>query len=1215
MPANPLEHDLKVPAPLKMLEPTPLLAQQLAVKFIVGNYQAMATLISPTLLVTPAHVISQSGVLLQDAQTVTIEFLGIPEPPRQATILDMDEGVDFAVLELDSPIVVVLPQNLIRRRDEIDKGTWTSYWLTPSFGLTVSGSLEGQINSNEKNYLQMRMTSPVTGVIGISGAPVVVGDGLAGIMAAAGDNTGSLWYAIPINDMLDSNETNAVASLLPSDPRRARAGRTPWITEQDLKRFSAETFNVLSDAREIATFLKNRIVHIDHIVAAFLRQPDSFLGQLLSERNVNPPDLMTFRESLALTRGEISVVKRMPPISVNARRALSIAIDKAGREGPIEDKHLLFGVLSVEKSPLIRELNQLGIAPGLVRFEPVSEEREAVLAGYQSDDARGVDLLDITPEVEALASVLAAKDVDPPLSLGLFGDWGTGKSFFMGKLEAEIRRLEQDAKEARKQNAESAYCSNVVQITFNAWNYIDSDLWASLTSEIFENLAAAMVKGRGLDDSGNVLQPEDLTAQRELVLAAASSSEAVLVEAEKKKDAAEAELKKTEAKLIGLQKSEAEIEAGLTAGELTKQALRSAMQDENAKRYVAAVVENSGVTKAEAATSDVQAQILELESTWKTMIFTLMHEGNLWIWFLVLGIALGAGWYVQRWLTSAGVQAVLADVTAGLSVASVLLGRLRWASNKVWKVVKAARDSKRELIEKKKKEQTELLEKTRAAVRQNVEAAQKNVAEAHERVKKLSDQLESMRADRRMADYIRERHQSSDYTQHLGIISRVRTDLRHLSTLLRDVRNEDQDEFEKKMKERQQKTEEKRTLFPRIDRIILYIDDLDRCPEKNVVEVLQAVHLLLAFPLFVVVVGVDPRWLLYSLQQSSKAFQSQEAEGEKSREKAENGSEAKKAGHWESTPLNYLEKIFQIPYSLRPINRRGFGQLVDRFAGSTTVWVRSSRVSPGTTQVPGTVSGVTVSPVSEAPVGVGPSIPTGSAIGIQTGQPVVPSASGGTQTGQPNAVAADAASGAPNNATTGTQSSTAKEASPINRSPEHLKISDAERGFMKGLHEFIPTPRSGKRFINIYRLLRASVTEGERPDFEGGAQAGTYQAAMLLLAILTGYPEQATEMFRKLIDERPEGSWWEFVARLKSAQATQVGVAPTNAQTKAKKAKAATGQEEAKEDQAPLEMEWRELVESLERFKPGFNDRPVHQFRIWAPRVARYSFQSGRVLQ
>ena len=41
-----------------------------------------------------------------------------------------------------------------------------------------------------------------------------------------------------------------------------------------------------------------------------------------------------------------------------------------------------------------------------------------------------------------------------------------------------------------------------------------------------------------------------------------------------------------------------------------------------------------------------------------------------------------------------------------------------------------------------------------------------------------------------------------------------------------------------------------------MQRIVLYVDDLDRCPSDRVVELLEAVHLLLAFALFVVVVGV-----------------------------------------------------------------------------------------------------------------------------------------------------------------------------------------------------------------------------------------------------------------------------------------------------------------------------------------------------------------------
>jgi hypothetical protein len=44
-----------------------------------------------------------------------------------------------------------------------------------------------------------------------------------------------------------------------------------------------------------------------------------------------------------------------------------------------------------------------------------------------------------------------------------------------------------------------------------------------------------------------------------------------------------------------------------------------------------------------------------------------------------------------------------------------------------------------------------------------------------------------------------------------------------------------------------------------LNRIVLFIDDLDRCDPDRVVKVLEAVYLLLAVKLFVVVVGVDAR--------------------------------------------------------------------------------------------------------------------------------------------------------------------------------------------------------------------------------------------------------------------------------------------------------------------------------------------------------------------
>src|SRR5262249_13171550 len=100
---------------------------------------------------------------------------------------------------------------------------------------------------------------------------------------------------------------------------------------------------------------------------------------------------------------------------------------------------------------------------------------------------------------------------------------------------------------------------------------------------------------------------------------------------------------------------------------------------------------------------------------------------------------------------------------------------------------------------------------------------------------------------------------------------------------------------------------------PRLNRIVLYIDDLDRCPEDKVVNVLRAVHLLLAFPLFVVVVAVDSRWLACCLKkQYESIFGGVSGDGHPGA----------------ATPLDYLEKIFQIPLWLRPLTEQQRADMV-----------------------------------------------------------------------------------------------------------------------------------------------------------------------------------------------------------------------------------------------------------------------------------------------
>jgi KAP family P-loop domain len=82
---------------------------------------------------------------------------------------------------------------------------------------------------------------------------------------------------------------------------------------------------------------------------------------------------------------------------------------------------------------------------------------------------------------EALATVIAARSVRPPLSIGLFADWGTGKSFFLGALDARVGEL--------AETGGSSFCGGVRSVWFNAWHYSDAELWPSLAAHIFEQFA------------------------------------------------------------------------------------------------------------------------------------------------------------------------------------------------------------------------------------------------------------------------------------------------------------------------------------------------------------------------------------------------------------------------------------------------------------------------------------------------------------------------------------------------------------------------------------------------------------------------------------------------------------------------------------------------------------------------------------------------------
>jgi hypothetical protein len=63
------------------------------------------------------------------------------------------------------------------------------------------------------------------------------------------------------------------------------------------------------------------------------------------------------------------------------------------------------------------------------------------LSGLRADNVQGEDTLGVERDAASFARVIADRNVDPPLAIGLFGEWGSGKSFFMHLIKAQIARI------------------------------------------------------------------------------------------------------------------------------------------------------------------------------------------------------------------------------------------------------------------------------------------------------------------------------------------------------------------------------------------------------------------------------------------------------------------------------------------------------------------------------------------------------------------------------------------------------------------------------------------------------------------------------------------------------------------------------------------------------------------------------------------------------
>ncbi len=789
---------------------------------------------------------------------------------------------------------------------------------------------------------------------------------------------------------------------------------------------------------------------------------------------------------------------------------------------------------------------------------------ERYVASFGADDPsiQRRDLLDVKDEARAFARIAASGKTRLPLSIGVFGEWGSGKTFFMELMSEHVKRLSSRAKDGKK----SLFLPDIVQIRFNAWHYIESNLWASLVEYIFSELDRSL--------QGNQKPREQVERMFEQL----STSRLLKLEAIENLIVKRHERKAAEERLDGARRDyEGALlrQSAATSTDFWQAVLRTFK--EKLKKdgpRVEKLARELGLKDLSKSASSLNEVLKEAETeAGRARVLNRAMVAKLgqgwWIAAIVLTlIVLPVGLVLLKdalipgadWIAKVN-SAVLA-FSGMLAAASGLVGKAVGSTRKALTELEGFRNkldaAVKERTEKFKKESGEAAtfagaEREIARLKNELEQAERKFAEADKRSDEVLRDYQSATARGRLNAFIRDKLASGDYAKHLGLIATIRKDFEQLAQLMADAENDGKsradymrahEEYRKRLADLLQRAKDKGALSEDelvelgkdttppepglFTRIILYIDDLDRCPPDKVVDVLQAIHLLLYFPLFVVVVAVDARWVSRSLREQfpqllaeniiaprrKRASGARTAERggtqERSDEESESANDAPASSRRRDAELptaatshDYLEKIFQIPYWVRPMDRDASMRYVKGIADVDVKKSADTDTSPGAERpTPTRLAGSGVASPAPAP-------PSGSA------QDTTPEVPGAVPMGAPSSAPVQQVPELAQGADPQTDEETEQQAEYVARS---MTLTKQECDFLEALAPFVgSTPRRGLRFVNIYRLVKTSLPEPLQKELvsESGDRLA-YRALITQLAIVTGAPHISWGYFQLL---------------------------------------------------------------------------------------------------
>jgi hypothetical protein len=719
-----------------------------------------------------------------------------------------------------------------------------------------------------------------------------------------------------------------------------------------------------------------------------------------------------------------------------------------------------------------------------------------------NDMPGGPDRLNIVGEVNALAEAIALKDMKPPMVVGVMGGWGAGKSFVLHLIENRIQEIRCERVEPANETGESdfPFVGHPYLIRFDAWTYAKGNLWASLMQQVFFELDRQIGLEQTLAKELDISLTDDTEIWRVLSRLTGEEQDRLLktdlgqealgivarfdrgqiaesqlwgvLETLKKQEIEELRVAETELEQKRVARDMARRELGhaidaqierdarrSTWMAVTDEFLKAAYEawlDQASKRETGSETETGPETDTAPPTfAQVEGTIRWYEKLFKEPLSVAIALILFGLAGLIVAVIADLG--LPRGVTFTAIVGALGSAWTGLS-------RFRsWATDAARRF-EEAKATNRRLDESMRDE----LMETALSLARAAEGAETTRAEADDEVegeRPAADETEPMLADvaeraRALAlldidfeaqemeveirqqrvgmaarhgnllDFVRQRLEGRIYEDKLGLLHQVKSDLEDLSSaLLRDDSADD--------------------LFPRgKPRIILLIDDLDRCPPDKVVEVLEAAQLLVKTPLFVVVIAMDVRYVTRALE---KVYQDVLV-------------------RWgEPSGLDYIEKIIQIPYRVRPVSEAAVGSFL---------WSQMSPERPGGEPPPGAVGAPPGAPPVEDPSQL--SRPREFDEGEQGGTPIA--------------------------------RSNRSELRVLPNRTLHFSVNDHEL-ISACCASFEVSPRTMKRLVNVFKLLkiiwyRQGLDDGPEPDVK--------QAMLALLVIAARFPEPMRQLLNEM---------------------------------------------------------------------------------------------------